>query len=149
MKTITLYLFFLSSIAFSQAEIKSSNVKTTNQEYDFLTQQYTEDNNVSMLPGYEFKSLTERTMDNYNYNYRLFVESSTSHVKAVLITITKTKKKDKEKVRYLCMPINNPDLYEKFFLEAEKKLGMTMYFGLIAVGGDLNSKLIDEKFNTH
>lgn len=148
MKTITLFLFFLSSIAFSQAEIKSSNVKTTNQEYDFLTQQYAEDNNVPMLPGYEFKALTERTMDNYNFNYRLFVESSTKNVKAVLITITKTKK-SKEKVRYLCMPINNPDLYNKFFLAAEKKLGMTMYFGLIAVGGDLNSKLIDEKFNTH
>ena len=147
MKIITLTFFMLITISgFSQNEIKSSSIKTTYEEYNFLTERYGLEDNVTMLNGYELQDFTEMTLEKFNYNYKLFVELKTKNVKAIFITITKIKKKD-DKVKYLCMPINNGALFNKFQVETQG-LGISMSMSFEALNKALLSRLIDEKFNS-
>lgn len=150
MKTFSFACFMLFSIfGFTQNknEIKSSNVKTTYEEYNFLTERYGYDDKVEMLEGYELQDFFELTLEKFNFNYKLFVEVNNGKTKAILITITKIKKKD-DKVRYLCMPINNGTLFKKFNSEAEG-LGVSMTLVFEALNKALLSKLIDEKINVN
>lgn len=147
MRTITLLFFMLFTIiGFSQKMVKSSDVKTTYEEYNYLTERYGLEDNATMLNGYELQNFMDVTMGKFNYNYKLFVETNSEKTKAVFITITKIKKKD-DKIRYLCMPINNGELFKQFISETEN-LGISMSMGLDALNKALLSKLIDEKFNS-
>lgn len=146
MKKITLTIIMLISVfGFSQSAIKSTSVKTTYNEYSYLTERYGLEDNVKMLEGYEFKHLEEVTYGKFNYNYQLFIETETGKTKAVFITITKIKKND-DKVKYLCMPINNAELFKKFHDEAEL-LGVSMSIGFEGINQAILSKLIDSSFN--
>jgi len=147
MKLIALtFTVVITMAGFSQNEIKPSTVATTYEEYNFLTEQYGIEENATMLDGYELQNFVDMTLEKFNFNYKLFVELKTGNVKAVFITITKSKKKD-DKVRYLCMPINNRILFNKFSLETEV-LGISMSMSFEKLNKALFSKLIDEKFNS-
>ena len=92
--------------------------------------------------------LEEIIDEKYRYNYQLFVESDTQNVKAVLITMTKLKKND-DKTKYLCMPINNQELYDKY-KTATNNLGVTrvnMGFYLDVSYFSLVSKIVDDRYN--
>lgn len=148
MKKITIAFFMLlTTIGFSQNDLKSSEVKTTYEEYNFLTERYGLEDGYSMMEGYELQDFMESTLEKFNFNYKLLVENSTKNVKAVFITLTKIKKKE-DKIRYLCMPINNANLLEKFNSETTG-LGVSMSIALDDLNQALISKLIDEKFNVN
>jgi len=148
MKKFTLAILLLTSvISYAQTDLKKSEIKTTYEEYNFLTERYAYDDNVKMLDGYEFKPFMDKTVDKFNYNYKLFVESKTQKIKAIFITITKRKKK-KEKREYLCMPINNEELFIKFNRKA-KKIGISMSMGFDELNKMLVSQFIDNQYNSN
>ena len=56
MKKFTLAILLLTSvISYAQTDLKKSEIKTTYEEYNFLTERYASDDNIKMLDGYEFK----------------------------------------------------------------------------------------------
>ena len=145
MKKFTLAILLLTSvISYAQTDLKKSEIKTTYEEYNFLTERYAYDDNVKMLDGYEFKPFMDKTVDKFNYNYKLFVESKTQKIKAIFITITKNKK---GKRKYLCMPINNGELSIKFNRKAER-LGISMSMGFDKLNKMLVSQFIDNQYNS-
>ncbi len=130
----------------AQGQLKDSGVMTTTEEYNYLTQRLPNEDNAEMLEGYFFEDFLDKTFENYNYKYQLFKEVETGKVKAIFITITKFKKND-DKVRYLCMPINNKELFKQFEFE-RNGLGLTMYGYFEALNSVLVSKFVDEHFNS-
>jgi hypothetical protein len=145
--TFSVILLFISFIGFCQTSLKESDVKTTIKEYDFLTKKYGSEDNFKMLDGYEFKSFFGMESENYSYNYKLFIESNTQKVKAILILVSKVKKGD-NKIKYLCMPINNDVLFEKFINKAWN-LGMTSMSGFFYTGSILLTKFINNQYNSN
>lgn len=130
-------------------QIHNSNnkdVKTTDEEYEFLTMKYPTLNN-DLLEGYQLKPFIDEIIEEkYKYNYQLFVESETQNVKAVLITLTKLKNND-DKIKYLCMPLNNQELYTKF-KAAIINLGVNMGFYLDVSNFSLVAKIVDNRYNS-
>lgn len=122
---VLIILVLLSLIGYSQTDLKKSEVKTTDEEYEFLTEHYTKENNFELLDGYELKPFGFFDYEKYRCESKFLVESKTKNVKALLFIITKEKEND-DKVRYLCLPINNEELFKKFKHKSEK-VGLTMY----------------------
>lgn len=125
---IALLLFAAATITAQEIKIKASEVVTTYEEYNFLTERYGVMDDAEMLEGYELKPFFERSVGKFNYNYKLLLDVDKKQVKAVFIKITKIKKGD-DKVRYICMPFNNPDLFRNYIDELTS-LGLSMYFGI-------------------
>ncbi|WP_053992913.1 hypothetical protein [Mangrovimonas sp. TPBH4] len=145
-KIITTLIFtLLSIIVVSQNSLESSDISTTYDEYNYLTNIYGIDDSATMLKGYELEDFLELSEGQFKYNFKLFKKIDSGNVKAVFITITKIKKKE-DKVRYLCMPINNDQLFSKFDSEVTN-IGISMSLGLELLNKKLISRLIDEKFN--
>lgn len=148
MKKILLIIAVITftSTAFAQVDfIKKSEVKTTQEEYNFLTEKLANQDNVKMLNGYEFVDLFEKTIEDFVFNYKKFVEIKTGNTKAIYVKITKIKKKE-DKVEHICIPFNNPDLLNKF----EKKsigLGINMGYLFNQFNTVLFIMMLDEKFN--
>ncbi|NPD45670.1 MULTISPECIES: hypothetical protein [unclassified Lentimicrobium] len=114
MKNInTIILLLISIISFAQSVKKESSIKTTNEEYEFLTKKYNEENNFGMLDGYKIYPNKIANNDEYSCEFQLFKKVNTQKVKAVLIII-KGKDNKRHKVQYLCMPINNEELMNEF-----------------------------------
>lgn len=140
---LTLLLSFSTA---AQTEITTSGTRTTYQEYQFLTTTLEHSDNPSLPDGYSFKDFKDVTMDDFNFNYKLYIEDATEKVKAISIVITKLKKKN-DKKRYLCIPFNNNDLFEKFIKDSEK-LGVSMALKHDAMSKFLLSVLFDYIYNT-
>lgn len=143
---IIIAMMLLSFSAISQTEIIASDTKTTYQEYQFLTTTLENSDDPSVPDGYSFKDFKEITIDDFNFNYRLYVENSSEKVKAISVVITKLKKKN-DKKRYLCIPFNNSNLFEKFISDSEK-LGISMALKHDAISKLLLSVLFDYIYNT-
>ena len=125
----------------------NKDIKTTEEEYEFLTKKYSNVNNNYLLNGYELKPFTEETIEEkYIYNYKLLVELNTKNVKAVLITITKLKSGD-NKIKYLCMPINNKEL-NKNYVKASVNLGINIGYYYDRANFCIASKILDNRYNT-
>lgn len=139
----------VSSYVEQQYNSNKKDIKTTEAEYEFLTETYDSVDNINLLNGYELKPLIEKIIEEkYKYNYQLFVESDSQNVKAVLITLTKLKKND-NKIKYLCMPLNNKELKTKFLNESIN-LGLSrvnMSFYLDMSYFSLISKIMDNRYN--
>ena len=99
-KVSTVILLLVAVILYSQNDLKKSDLQTTNEEYNFLTETYKIKNNVEMLEGHELKPLGVLGNEEFNYDYQLFIEAKTKKVKAVCIIITKKKKSNK---KFLCI----------------------------------------------
>jgi uncharacterized GH25 family protein len=138
-------LFIATSLNAQNIQIKPSKVVTSYEEYNFLTERYGVMDNAKMLEGYALNHFFEQTVGKYNYNYKLFVESKTQKVKAVFITVTKIKKGD-DKVRYICMPFNNPELFQRYVDELTG-LGMSMYMGIERLNYTMFESLMDYIYN--
>ena len=109
-----------SGLNFSQVELKQSKIHTSHLEYQFLTEDYNNsENNSITLEGYHLHPLHNLSHKQLEYNFQLFVHDSTNNVKAILIKIT-NKKNDSNKLMYLCLPINNVLLFNRFAEEYEK-----------------------------
>lgn len=145
-RTVFLFAFALYSLSINaQNNLKRSEVKTSIAEYDFLTKTYPA-NNLKTLNGYKLTPFYIDTVEQFYFVYELFIENNTNNVKAVLIKITK-EKKGNNKVRYLCMPINNSELFDKFNQDVNK-LGISMLSFFECLNRVLLSKFIDNKYNT-
>ena len=136
-------LLSLNLIGYTQSDLKKSDVKTTDEEYEFFTEHYTKENNFELLDGYELKSFGFFDYEKYRCEAKFLVESKTKNVKALLYIITKVKEND-NKVRYLCLPINNEELFKKFTLKSEK-IGLTMnemlnYFSELMISSHLEQQ---------
>lgn len=139
-KTITLLLLCFTIFVNAQ-----DLVKTTYEEYQFLTESFAYQDNVKMLEGYEFQPLIEETKDVFNFNIKRFVFKSTGETKAIFVKITKIKKNE-DKVRYLCLPINNPDLFSKYESDVYK-LGSSMWYTYDTLNRELVMSLINDLYN--
>lgn len=138
-------LVLFSNKCLAQEDLIKSKVKTSDREYNFLTKIYPKDS-TKVLDGYNLKLLYKDRIKDFNFSYSLFVNKATKNVKAVLIKIIKDKK-NSDKIRYLCMPINNDELYDDFNYESGK-LGISMLIFYECLNKLLLSKFIDDKFNT-
>lgn len=146
-KITTILLFLATSVLYGQADLKKSEIKTNDEEYSFLTERYNKENNFVMLAGYKLQPLGIFENEEFNYDYQLFIESETNYVKAIFIKITK-KKKNNDKVRYLCIPLNNEDLF-KIFDEKTKNLGSAMMIGLYNTGSSMISSYVNYSYNSN
>ena len=147
-KLLFLSVVLLSLFANAQTTdipIETSKVKTTYEEYNFLTKVYPNDDNKRMLDGYEFKPFFEKTIDKYNFNLKFFVEKETQNVKAIFIVATKMKKKE-DKKRYLAIPLNNEKLF-KVYKDSETSIGLSMYSAYAALISEIFLKLLDNEYN--
>jgi hypothetical protein len=123
---------------------KSSELSTTNEEYNFLTHRLPKSDDKDMLSGYKLEDYYQKSLNEFIFEYKLLINES-EQVKAILIIGTKLKKKD-DKKRYLCLPINNSQLHQKYLNEVES-LGISMNLYLIGLNNLMLSKLLDEKLN--
>lgn len=142
-KIVSIIILFITLISYAQNELEESDIKTTYEEYEFLTEHYTKENNFELLAGYELKSFGFFDYEKYRCETKLLVESKTKNVKALLYIITKEKEND-DKVRYLCLPINNEELFKKFIQKSEK-VGLTMnemlnYFSELMISSHLEQQ---------
>lgn len=140
---VLIILLFFTLIGYTQNDFKKSDVKTTDAEYEFLTEHYTKENNFELLDGYELKSFGFFDYEKYRCEAKFLVESKTKNVKALLYIISKEKENEK-KVRYLCLPINNEELFKKFIHKSEK-VGLTMnemlnYFSELMISSHLEQQ---------
>lgn len=141
MKKITLlFTLFICIASYAQEE-----VKTTYEEYKFLSESYAYQDNVKMLEGYELKPLLEETKDIYNFNFKRFVHTESGKTQAIFVTITKIKKKE-DKIVYLCMPINNPELFAQYNNRVYG-LGATMYDYYNILNRELVMSLFHQTYN--
>ena len=125
MKNYILILVLLTTgLAFSQVELKKSDIQTSDIEYQFLTEEYGSENNFAMLEGYHLEPFKNILIKQFVYDFQYFVQNNTNDIKAIFIKITKEKRND-NKLRYLCLPINNDRLFKKFAKEYEN-LGLTI-----------------------
>jgi len=136
-------LLSFNLIGYTQSDLKKSDVKTTDEEYEFLTEHYSKENNFELLDGYELKSFGFFDYEKYRCEAKFLVESKFKNVKALLYIISKVKEND-DKVRYLCLPINNEELFKKFTLKSEN-IGLTMnemlnYFSELMISNHLEQQ---------
>lgn len=117
MKKLTLLLIGILIFGFTYSQ-------TTLEEYNYLTIGYEKDikNGRDIKAGYELEEFFSQKIKKYTYTYYYFNELETGKTKAILIVLEKPKK---DKVRYLCLPLNNGALLERFFNKHEM-LGVTM-----------------------
>jgi hypothetical protein len=118
-KTFLFLTLLVSLISFSQE-------KTTNEEYNYLTEGYkiSLETGADFKKGYELQKFEEDSYYAYKITYYLFIHSESKKTKAILITIVKDKdKKDKEE--FLCLPMNNQELFKKF-TDKTDNLGLNM-----------------------
>jgi hypothetical protein len=146
-KIVSIIILFITLISYSQNELKESDIKTTDEEFEFLTEYYTEENNFELLDGYELKSFGFFDYEKYSCESKFLVESKTKNVKALLYIITKDKEND-DKVRYLCLPINNEELFKKFTLKSEK-IGLTMNEMLNYFSELMISTYVEQQYNSN
>lgn len=136
-------LLFLT-LGFCGFAFSQKQVTTTDEEYNYLTQGYkvSLENGSDLKKGYELQKFDEETYASFEYNYYLFIHSESKKTKAILVTITK----DKNKKEYLCIPINNEELFKKF-IDKTHEIGLNMkhYFNYSAY--KLLSKSIDKLSN--
>jgi hypothetical protein len=148
MKQILLLCVLLGSILNAQNKdipIPKSDVKTTYEEYNYLTEVYPRSDNLKMLDGYALEDFFEFQIDKYNFAYKNFIKKETGEVKAVFIILSKLKKKE-DKKRYICIPFNNSELFKRFYLDSVS-LGLSMGDGFDFTNSALLAILLDHYFN--
>jgi hypothetical protein len=111
---------------------------TSVEEYNYLTAGYKiqVETGGEFKTGYELQKIDELKANGFITVTSLMKEIATGEIKAVSIVLTKEKDKA-DKVVYLCLPFNNPELFERFFndhqnlgLSMKVMMDMTMYFNL-------------------
>jgi len=134
-------LCLLSSIIYSQGK-----VSTTLEEYNYLTQGYALQlqNGGDMKAGYELVKYDEDSSVKFTMSYFLLKKMDSKKTQAVLIVL----KKGEDKIRYLCLPINNKDLFKKYG-EDVMNLGLSMSTMFEASLSRTLAKLLDEKLNAN
>lgn len=115
---ILLFLFICMILNAQQAKYKDP-AQTTTEEYDFLTQDYNIENNFEVLEGYRILPIRVVSDDRILCDYQFLIKKGTGIVKAILI-ILKEKEKKHNKIDYLCIPINNEELMDRFIDEQLK-----------------------------
>lgn len=143
----TVYLLILFCIGNIFAQNNDLTNATTLEEYNYLTQGYkiSLENGSDFKKGYELKKYDEDKYAAFTITYHLFIHTETKKTKAILIIISKDKSK-KDKEEYLCLPINNDDLFKKF-IDKTYEIGLNMkhYFGYSTY--KILSKSIDKLVN--
>ena len=137
----------MTLIGYTQNDFKKSEVITTDKEYVFLTEHYGKENNFELLDGYELKSFGVFNYEKYRCESKFLVEFKTKNVKALLYIITK-EKENNDKVRYLCLPINNEELFKKFTLKSEK-IGLMMNEMLVYFSELMISTYVEQFYNSN
>lgn len=112
-KVITLLFLLMCMILNAQQAKHKDSVQTTTEEYDFLTKEYNHKNSFKVLDGYIIYPFRLSQDDEMICKYQFFVEKKTKNLKAILI-ILEEKGKKHNKIDYLCIPINNQELLDRF-----------------------------------
>ncbi len=104
MKKIILALLFVTSLS----------AQTTELEYNYLTKGYKEtiEKGLDLKQGYELQDMYLHSDSLYDFDFKLFVDKKTKKTKAVLVTAISKSWGNKY---YLCIPISNPVLYQKYY----------------------------------
>lgn len=109
-KIILLATMFVATLATAQ-------VSTSEEEYNYLTKGLKIQEEAGLgdqvKKGYELTPLISDEHQNFKIDYFEFKNIAENKTKAILIKLTKVKS-GTDKVAYLCMPINNKDLWKKF-----------------------------------
>lgn len=111
MKLILAFLF-LPIYLFSQ------EIKTTNEEYLYLTKglkRHLEEGTDSKV-GYTLKNQQPSKFGNYEFTLRPFIKDDTQK----LVAISVVAKGAWGTVYYLCIPIDNPELFVQYQKEIDK-----------------------------
>ncbi|WP_269684559.1 hypothetical protein [Flavobacterium lacustre] len=104
MKKITLLFLLFTAFSYSQ---------TTEQEYNYLTKGYKEtvSKGLDLKQGYELQDFYKYSETLYTFDFKLFVNQKTKKNSAILVIANS---KMWNNYYYLCIPIGNPDLYQRY-----------------------------------
>jgi len=125
MKKLLLAILLFPTLNFAQEKISTSE-----EEYKYLTEglKIQQQTGTDLKSGYELEKIKEVNSNGFIINYSYFNHISSNETRALSIILTKEKDK-KDKVVYLCLPIDNSDLFKRFCEETDKLgLSMKMYF---------------------
>ncbi len=140
----------LFTLLFPLLAISQDKISTSEEEYNYLTQGYKLhlENGSDLKKGYVLNKVNEYIggMDNqFNISHYYFIETESNKTKAILF-IVKKEKGDKDKTKYLCLPINNNELFKKFRID-EVNLGLSMEYLLSSYSMNEFSKTVNKLQN--
>lgn len=106
MKKITFLFLLFTTVSFSQ-------VSTTIDEYNYLVKGYkiALESGLDMKKGYGFREVSSYNEKNYSFSFYQFVRTGTNEVCATMVSATS---KLWGNQYYLCIPLNNSDLYSAY-----------------------------------
>lgn len=92
----------------------SETVKTTEEEYNYLTKglKIQEDSGLDMKKGYQLDAIYKREINKFNFVISQLVLLETKEVKAISV---KAYSPVTLQTYYLCIPLNNAELTNKYF----------------------------------
>lgn len=114
MKTLpTILLLLISVVSFGQGTT-SGPAPTTEEEYNYLTKGYKVqiESGLDMKKGYTFQDMGEIKQGSYSFKIKGLMREAKNELAAMLII---TKSDVSGRVYYVCLPINNPDLFARYF----------------------------------
>lgn len=111
MKTLsTILLLLISIISFGQSE----PAPTTEEEYNYLTKGYKVqiESGLDMKKGYVLEEWGDVKNGNYTFTIKGLIRETKNELSAMLVI---TKSDVSGRVYYTCLPINNPDLFTRYY----------------------------------
>jgi len=110
-----LLLFFVTLNSFGQ-KMFVPPTQTTDEEYNYLTKGYKiqTESGLDMKKGYKFQSMETITENNYSFQYQALIREGKNEVAGISVIIRIKYAIGAPKIYYLCVPVRNPQLLERY-----------------------------------
>lgn len=97
----------------------AQEVSTSLEEYNYLTAGYPEsiEKGLDFKKGYELQEFGKVDQNDFKLTFYKFINQETNQTKAILIKLDRPKTMFKKGTHYICLPINNETLFNRFLLE--------------------------------
>lgn len=111
---LTILLLLISLISYGQGV--TGPAPTTEEEYNYVTKGYRVqiESGLDMKKGYSFQDMGEVRHGNYTFTVKGLLRETKNELAAMLII---TKSDVSGRFYYICLPINNKDLFAKYFAD--------------------------------
>jgi hypothetical protein len=111
-KLLFTLLAFNCIVIFGQTTDKPAS--TTEEEYNYLTKGYKVqiESGLDMKKGYVFQDFAKVTRGKYDFDFKLLYREGKKEIAGYLVI---THSRISGKTYYNCIPINNPELLERYY----------------------------------
>lgn len=115
MKSIVV-LFFVLTGASAWSQGASQESKTSEEEYNYLTKGYRVqiESGLDMKKGYILQDMGDVKQGSYSFAMKVLIREAKEELAGILVV---TKSDISGKTYYVCIPINNPDLYSRYYAD--------------------------------